>query len=192
MTATISPHELHQRITAGGTHDLVDVRMPGEFAAFHATGAVNHPLDRLDPAAVIRSRRGAADAPIYLLCLGGSRASTAAERFAALGMANTVVVEGGTRAWREAGLPTVVGKGAISLDRQVRIVAGALVATGCVLGFAVTPWWHLLSGFVGGGLVFAGITDICGMGLLLARMPWNRAPAAPPKAAPCCGPTPTP
>jgi hypothetical protein len=34
-----------------------------------------------------------------------------------------------------------------------------------------------LSAFVGAGLVFAGITDFCGMGLLLARMPWNKRAA---------------
>lgn len=33
---------------------------------------------------------------------------------------------------------------------------------------------HLLSGFVGAGLMFAGISGFCGLARLLVRMPWNR------------------
>lgn len=83
-------------------------------------------------------------------------------------------VEGGTQAWNQAGLPVVRGKKAISLERQVRIAAGLLVVTGSVLGCFVSPHWIGLSAFVGAGLTFAGITDTCGMGMLLARMPWNQ------------------
>jgi hypothetical protein len=63
---------------------------------------------------------------------------------------------------------------AMSLERQVRIAAGSLVLTGAVLSQVVHPWLIGLSGFVGAGLIFAGITDTCGMGMLLARMPWNK------------------
>jgi hypothetical protein len=41
-----------------------------------------------------------------------------------------------------------------------------------------------LSAFIGAGLVFAGITDTCGMGMMLSRMPWNQVTDAP---ATCCG-----
>jgi hypothetical protein len=64
----------------------------------------------------------------------------------------------------------------ISLERQVRIAAGALVLIGAALGAFVSPYWIGLSAFVGAGLVVAGITDTCGMGMLLARMPWNQVP----------------
>jgi rhodanese-related sulfurtransferase len=84
------------------------------------------------------------------------------------------VVEGGTLAWIEAGLPVTRGTAkVISLERQVRIAAGALVLTGVLLGWFVHPPFFGLAGFVGAGLVFAGITDFCGMGLLLAKLPWN-------------------
>ena len=73
-----------------------------------------------------------------------------------------------------AGLPVVRGKKAISLERQVRIAAGSLVVVGALLGWSVHPAFVGLSAFVGAGLVFAGITDTCGMGMILARMPWNR------------------
>ena len=60
------------------------------------------------------------------------------------------------------------------LERQVRIVAGFLTLVGAVLGFFVNPYFIGLSAFIGAGLMFAGITDTCGMGMMLAKMPWNR------------------
>jgi hypothetical protein len=89
-----------------------------------------------------------------------------------------VNVEGGTRAWVACGLPVTRGKKAVSLERQVRITAGALVLLGVGLGF-VHPAFFGIAAFVGGGLLFSGLTDTCGMGLLLAQMPWNRV------ASPC-------
>jgi rhodanese-related sulfurtransferase len=106
----------------------------------------------------------------------------ACERLAAAGVASVVNVEGGTLAWEKAGLPVVRGKKAMSLERQVRIAAGSLVLIGTVLGAFVHPYALGLAGFVGAGLVFAGITDTCGMGMLLARMPWNQVDVAPSSA----------
>jgi hypothetical protein len=68
----------------------------------------------------------------------------------------------------------------MSLERQVRIAAGALVATGAALAaFGPDPMWRQigvgLAGFIGCGLVFAGVTDTCGMAMLIAKMPWNQA-----------------
>ena len=77
-------------------------------------------------------------------------------------------------AWTAAGLPVVRGKATMSLERQVRIAAGLLVLVGVTLGFTVHPYWFGLSGFVGAGLAFAGITDTCMMGMMLAKLPWNR------------------
>jgi Protein of unknown function (DUF2892) len=90
-----------------------------------------------------------------------------------------VNVEGGMLACIEAGLQVVRGKKAISLERQVRIAAGLLVVLGSLLGWFVHPAFIGLSAFVGAGLLFAGITDTCGMGMLLARMPWNQVSKAP-------------
>ena len=83
-------------------------------------------------------------------------------------------VEGGTLACVESGLPVVRGMKAISLERQVRIASGLLVLLGALLGWLVHPAFIGLSAFIGAGLVFAGVTDTCGMGMLLARMPWNQ------------------
>jgi hypothetical protein len=62
----------------------------------------------------------------------------------------------------------------IDLNRQVRIAAGSFVVLGVVLGFTVHRAFFGLSGFVGAGLIFAGITDICGLCHVLALLPWNR------------------
>jgi rhodanese-related sulfurtransferase len=171
---TIMPNELEALWRRGDAVDLIDVRTPVEYQEIHAKPARLVPLDGLDPGAVMRSRNGAGDRPLYMICRSGSRGRQACERFHAAGFTNVINVEGGTLAWERAGLPVVRGKKAISLERQVRIAAGSLVLFGTLLGAFVHPAFLGLSAFVGAGLVFAGVTDTCGMGMLLARMPWNR------------------
>jgi rhodanese-related sulfurtransferase len=175
MPSTLSPVEIYRRISGGEAADLIDVRSPGEFARQHAAGARSLPLDQLDPAAFLRERESANGRPIYLICQSGKRAAMAADKLVAAGCTNAVIVDGGTVAWEEAGLPCEsTGRGVISLERQVRIATGVLVLTGIILAWSVNPQFIWLSAFVGAGLIFAGITDFCGMGLLLAKMPWNR------------------
>jgi rhodanese-related sulfurtransferase len=170
---TISPRQLAD-LCKNGPVELIDVRTPAEYRELHVPAARNVPLDRLDPAALMQSRNGSKDEPLYVICRSGSRGRQACEKLLAAGFTNVVNVEGGTLAWAECGLPVVRGKKAISLERQVRIAAGSLVLLGAVFGWLVHPAFIGLSAFVGAGLVFAGVTDTCGMGLLLARMPWNQ------------------
>jgi rhodanese-related sulfurtransferase len=179
---TISPQQLADLCKIGKI-DLIDVRTPVEYRELHVAQARNVPLDRLDPAAVMQTRDGDQDETVYLICRSGSRGRQACEKFLAAGITNIINVEGGTLAWAECGLPVVRGKKAISLERQVRIAAGSLVLLGALLGWLVHPVFIALAAFVGAGLVFAGTTDTCGMGLLLARMPWNQVKE---DASPCC------
>lgn len=172
--STISPQQLAERCQGAGKLDLIDVRTPVEFREVHVAFARNVPLDRLDPAALLASRPGSKEEPVYLICRSGSRGRQACEKFLAAGFANVVNVEGGTLACVEAGLPVVRGQKAVSLERQVRIAAGLLVLLGAGLGLLVHPAFIGLAAFVGAGLVFAGVTDTCGMGMMLARMPWNQ------------------
>ncbi len=177
---TITPQEFEDLRRRGRAVDLIDVRTPVEYREVHVEAARSIPLDRLDPRAVMEARNGTRDEPLYTICRSGSRGRQACEAFHAAGFANVINVEGGTLAWEQAGLPVVRGKKAVSLERQVRIAAGSLVVLGTALGAFVHPAFLGLSGFVGAGLVFAGVTDTCGMGMMLARMPWNRAePEAP-------------
>jgi rhodanese-related sulfurtransferase len=174
--STISPAKLAELAQHGKKYELIDVRTPVEFREVHLEAARNVPLDQLDPQALMRARNGAGGEPLYVICKSGGRGQQACEKFIKAGFANVVNVGGGTMACIEAGLPVVRGKKAISLERQVRIAAGSLVLLG-VIGSFWNTYLIGLSAFVGAGLVFAGITDRCGMGMLLARMPWNKCKA---------------
>jgi rhodanese-related sulfurtransferase len=172
---TISPSQLNTRREAGEKLCLLDVRTPAEHSEVHVPGVHLVPLDRLDCASLASTDGFSKERPVFILCRSGARAKQAAEKLESAGFSNCNVVEGGTMAWADAGFP--VNRGAtkvISLERQVRIAAGAIVLTGALLGHFVNPSFIWLSGFVGGGLVFAGITDWCGMGMLIAKMPWNQ------------------
>jgi rhodanese-related sulfurtransferase len=171
---TITPAELQKLLTAQLSAPVIDVRTPVEFAEVHVPQARNVPLDELKPGSLPLPK----DQPVYLLCRSGQRAAKAAEKFAKEGFTQPIIVEGGTLAWIEANLPvTRSAVKIISLERQVRIAAGSLVLIGIILGWLVHRGFFGLSAFVGAGLVFAGITDFCGMGLLLAKMPWNKRPS---------------
>lgn len=179
MVATISPAslaDLHRREPV----TLIDVRTPAEYGEVHVEFARNVPLDQLDAKAIVAL---AGDGPIYFVCRSGGRSAKACEQMLAAGVGQVVSVEGGTAACELAGLPVARGRRAMSLERQVRIAAGGLVAVGAALAaFGPDAAWKAIgagvAGFVGCGLMFAGITDTCGMAMLLARMPWNQAPKA--------------
>ncbi|MSR63392.1 MAG: MBL fold metallo-hydrolase [Planctomycetes bacterium] len=172
IPAALPAGELVARLSSGGASSVIDVRTGAEYESEHVEGSRWIPLDEL-------ARRAdevrATPAPRLLLCRTGARASSARDTLAALGLGGLTVIEGGLEALSAAGLTTVRGRAHMSLERQVRIVAGSLVLTGVALGALVHPALYGLSAFIGAGLVFAGVTDWCGMGLVLARMPWNRA-----------------
>jgi len=158
-----------KRQLEGGSCCLVDVREYPEYVESHIPGS------RLIPLGELRKNPGLVGngGEVFLLCRTGRRAREAAELLCAHGGAKAVVVEGGIEAWKHAGYPTRRERGPISLERQVRIAAGALVTIGLLLD-TVLPGARLLSYFVGAGLIFAGVTNTCAMGLLLAKLPWNR------------------
>ena len=172
---TITPAQLQSRIQSGEKLHLLDVRTPAEHAEVHVPGVHLAPLDRLDPVQLAGEQGFAKDQPIFVLCRSGSRAKQAAEKLEKDGFRECHVVEGGTLAWAEAGLPVNRGNSKVmSLERQVRIAAGAIVLCGVLLAHFVNPALMWLSGFVGAGLIFAGITDTCAMGMLISKLPWNQ------------------
>lgn len=173
MVQSISPQELRDRHQTEGL-ELIDVRTPAEYREVHVEFARNVPLDQLKPNELMAARNGNGEQPLYVICKSGSRGQQACGKFESAGYGNVINVEGGTQAAVEAGLPVVRGKKTISLDRQVRITAGSLVLLGVVLGAAVHPYLYGISAFIGAGLVFSGVTDTCGMGMMLAKMPWNQ------------------
>lgn len=165
---SISVSELAKDDTSPAS--IIDVRTPVEHREVHISGARHVPLDSFDPEVDVTN----GERPTYLLCRSGKRAEQARERCRKAGCSNVQVVEGGIQAWIDAGYPVTRGESGMSLERQVRIAAGTLVLLGVLLALFIHPAGIYLSAFVGAGLIVAGITDFCGMGLLLAKMPWNQ------------------
>ena len=150
---------------------LVDVRESGEYATEHIVGSVSIPLSTFDEN-LIENTGGK---PLVICCQSGMRSSRASQKLLENGYDHVMQLKGGLSSWKAAGLKTQVNRHApISLFRQVQIVAGSLVAIGTGLGIVVSPWFLLLSGFVGCGLVFAGVTNTCAMGILLMKLPYNQ------------------
>lgn len=166
----ISPAAAAQRLAAEPNAVLVDVRLPAEHRRLHAGPAKSVPLEAVTNDPSLQTAAG----PVFLICQTGGRSAKAYEALAGKGLSDLYSVEGGTAAWEAVGLAVVRGAGMISIERQVRIGAGMLVLVGTLLGLFVHRGFLGIPLFVGGGLTFAGVTDWCGMGLLLARMPWNR------------------
>lgn len=168
----LRPEELAQLLETSPGVRLLDVRTPAEYETAHIRGAYNVPLDRLgEHGAEIRAAVGD---PVVLVCQSGQRARTAEAALRDAGMPNLHVLDGGVNAWRGAGHPVVRGVERMSLERQVRIAAGGLGALGGLLALTVHPLFALLPMAVGSGLVFAGVTNTCGMAMLLAQLPYNR------------------
>ena len=154
---------------------LVDVRETGEFASERIASAISYPLSTFNPASI----EFQGDRRVILCCQSGRRSTQAAQKLFESGFTQVTHLEGGLAAWKAAGYATQIDRNApISIFRQVQIVAGSLVALGTVLGAFVSPWFLLLSGFVGGGLVFAGVSNTCAMGMLLMKLPYNKSAKA--------------
>jgi len=150
---------------------LIDVREPGEFFSEHIPGAKLMSLSRFDPTVIAQDN----NKKIVFQCQSGKRSATAAQKMFDLGVNEVFHLQGGLPTWKAAGYPTKVNKNApISMFRQVQIVAGSLVFLGTVLGALVSPWFLIFSGFVGCGLVFAGVSNTCAMAMLLAKLPYNK------------------
>lgn len=175
LMKTITSEELHQLRLEKKPTFLLDVRSPAEHARTHVPGVYLMPLDRLDPVELEKVEGCSKDQPVYILCQSGGRATTAAEKLTRAGFRECIVVKGGTSAWMAAGLPVNKGGGKmLALDRQIQIVIGTFVLSGVLLSQFVNPVFIWLSGFMGAGLIFAGLTGTCGMGVLIAKMPWNQ------------------
>lgn len=166
---TISAAKLNELIQ-NDAH-IIDVRSPGEYKAAHVESAQSHPLDALEPQKVAQQSNGQA---IYILCQSGKRAELAAKKFIEAGYSQAVVVTGGTQAAITEKVPIIKGRGSISIERQVRITAGAIVCIGTLLGIWVHSGFLALPAFIGAGLTFSGLTDTCGMAAVLAKCPWNQ------------------
>ena len=174
MIKQATVHEINE-LLGGGECQVIDVREFSEFDSERIASALLMPLSNFEKHLdeIDHSK------PVYLMCRSGNRAKQAAEKLINKGFTDIHVIEGGMAAWSGANLPVVKGASKVwSLERQVRFTAGLFVLAGMVMGFLVSPYLFLISGFIGAGLMFSAATDTCAMGMVLARMPWNKAPIA--------------
>jgi rhodanese-related sulfurtransferase len=169
------------KLSQQGPVEVIDVRTPAEFREVHASIARNVPLDSLDPQAILAHNQRAPETPLYVLCKSGGRSKNACDKLVRAGCGNLVEVEGGTNAWEQAGLPVVRGKKMMSLERQVRTAAGCIILVSGILGFYY-PLFIGVCAAMGAGLMFAGITGSCAMGMIMAKMPWNQVKVDSPQA----------
>ena len=158
-----------------GECQVIDVREFPEFEAERIHNAKLTPLSDFEKHAEGIDHTK----PVYIMCRSGNRAKQAADRLLQKGFTDIHVIEGGMQAWSSANLPVIKGETKVwSLERQVRFTAGSLVLLGVLLSFFVWQSLVWLSAFIGAGLVFSAVTDTCGMAMVLAKLPWNRMPAA--------------
>jgi rhodanese-related sulfurtransferase len=172
IPAAVDAADVRLLLDEGVDLTLIDVRTPAEFETAHIPGSYNVPLDVLSEHRLEMRRAGA---PIVLICRSGNRAQQAEQILKETGLERLHVLLGGVQAWEASGLTLKRGRARWSLERQVRAIAGGLVLLGALGSLVLWPPLIFLAVFVGGGLLFAGVTDSCMMGMLLMRLPYNRA-----------------
>lgn len=170
---TITPTEMSKIYENGNNAELIDVRPIHMFEQMRVGFARSLPFDVLDPSSFLETRGRPVDEPVYIICQAGIRSVDACEKFVAAGFHNVVNVDGGTLAWKKAGLPVVENKVPISVERQVQMAAGFSVLLGLVLGMALNPAFFGIAAFFGAGLAYSGVSGTCPLAMLLAKMPWN-------------------
>ena len=151
----------------------IDVRTPQEFESMHIPNARNMPLPDL-PKFLDELRKLSQEQSLVFVCRTQNRSKMACDYLGANGFTNCHTLEGGMNGWIALGKPVIKGQHRLSLEGQVRAIAGGMILIGVALGFTVHSGFFLLPAIVGAGLLHAGLTDSCLMGLLLSKLPMNR------------------
>jgi Protein of unknown function (DUF2892)./Rhodanese-like domain. len=163
--------------TSSSPISVIDLRTSAEIEQERIADCICLPFQQANTETVAHAftnRADKTDNRLFLLCQSGMRADATVRQLGPQPGIEWVIIEGGVNAIKAAGGNVLKGKGrSIPLERQVRIAAGIAILAGVLLGATLNPNFLLLSGFVGAGLVFAGVTNRCGLAFLLARMPWN-------------------
>lgn len=167
----ILPAEISSLVENDPQFKLLDVRSPLEFSQAHIKDSINVPIDMLSSKISELSQSGQ---KYIVLCRAGNRSPMAADMLIQSGIQGVKVMEGGITRWQKEGLPFIRGEGGISLERQVRAAAGFLVVCGIILSWLVHWAFIFISLFVSCGLIYAGLTDNCLMGILLMKLPYNK------------------
>lgn len=169
--AMISPKDVLELLAKDASYKLIDVRSPLEYNEVHIKGSINIPMDMV---ASKLDELGKANGAYVVLCRTGTRSAMAADMLLQSGVKDVKVLDGGMTRWQKERLPAEKGVGGISIERQVRIAAGTVVLIGLALAILVHPAFIAITALVGCGLVYAGLTDNCMMGMLLMKLPYNQ------------------
>lgn len=170
MSSKVLTPQAAQELLAKGAV-LVDIRGADEYAREHIAGAKHMPMEQLSSTGMANSDANA----VIFHCNSGNRTVMNATVLDNCASCDVFILEGGLDGWRKAGLPVVKdAKQPLELQRQVQIGAGSMILLGVILGTTVAPGWYALSGFVGAGLIMAGVTGFCGLARMLLVMPWNK------------------
>lgn len=155
---------------------LLDVREPAEYEAESIVGATLRPLSSISKA----SLPDCTGKKLVIHCKKGGRGTSACEKLLAEDPSLEIFnLEGGIASWTAAGYPLrSSGSFFLPLDRQVQLTIGLMLMLGSLLGYFLSPLFFLLTGFLGAGLTFAGLTGVCSLALFMAKMPWNQAHAS--------------
>ena len=114
------------------------------------------------------------------ICQSGVRAESACKKMSKQKLSSQTGIEllnlvDGVSGWKELWLPIIKGtRNVFSIARQRQLLIGLLISTAGILALfndSIFVWLTVLFGI---GLVNAGLTGWCGLGKLMARMPWNR------------------
>lgn len=172
---TVDAHGLTEMLAAPDAPRILDVRTPAEFETAHIPGSYNVPLD------LLREHRDEIcahlDDDVVLVCRSGQRAGQAEEALRDAGLPNLHILTGGIVDWEARGFPVNRGSQKWELERQVRLVAGSAILT-AVLASVALPRAKWVAGAMGAGLAFAALSNTCAMGMLLSKLPYNRAAAS--------------
>lgn len=159
-----------EKIISDEEFKIIDVRSREEFESEHIEGSVNVPLNELGSR--IKEIAGEKKTCVFL-CRTGTRSVMAADMFIQSGV-RSKVMDGGILKWAKLKLPLVKGRKKVSIERQIRVIAGSLVLLGIILAELWHPGFVFISVWVACGLLFAGITDNCLMGMFLMKLPYNK------------------
>ncbi|NLZ78868.1 MAG: DUF2892 domain-containing protein [Gammaproteobacteria bacterium] len=170
MTGKVLTPQAAQELLAKGAV-LVDIRGLDEYAREHIAVAKHMPMELLNSQGVPSNEANA----VIFHCTSGNRTKMNADALDNCASCEVYILEGGLDGWKKAGFPVIKDtKQPLELQRQVQIGAGSMILLGVILGTTVAPAWYALSGFVGAGLIMAGVTGFCGLARMLLVMPWNK------------------
>ncbi|MHC4122910.1 MAG: MBL fold metallo-hydrolase [Planctomycetota bacterium] len=167
----ISPRQAQDIILKDPETVFLDVRSVLEYADSNIKDSLNIPIDtllfRIDE---LRQKKK----KYIVFCRTGNRSPMAADMLIQSGIHGVKVMEGGMLRWQKEKMPFIKGVSGISLERQIKMIAGSLVLTGLLLSLFVHKGFIAISIFVCCGLIYAGITDNCLLGMLLMKLPYNK------------------